>query len=85
MQMLFDNEKYVVVHQALNPESRWSPDHCFEIIDKATNKEVFLRGSWADAFQRVIQTWQLDTPLEEEVESTLAGYCLLAQIPLTIH
>ena len=57
----------------------------FEIVDKRSNKEVYLDGSWADAFQRQINAWQLNTPTQEEVEETLDGYAELAQNPLVMH
>ena len=59
--------------------------HGFEIVDKRSNKEVYLDGSWADAFQRQINAWQLNTPTQEEVEETLDGYAELAQNPLVMH
>jgi hypothetical protein len=54
-------------------------------VDKRTNKEVYLDGTWADAFQRQINAWQLNTPTQEEVEEKLEGYAELAQNPLVLH
>jgi hypothetical protein len=92
MQMLYDSDTFVVVHMDANevPEEERTflsprPRHGFEIVDKATNKEVYLDGSWADAFQRQINAWQLNVPTQEEVEEKLSGYCQLAQIPLVLH
>lgn len=88
--MLFDSDSFVVVHlQANEPAADEPPPreirHGFEIVDKRTNKEVYLDGPWAEAFQRQISTWQLNTPTQEEVEVILDGYAELAQIPLVIH
>jgi hypothetical protein len=90
MQMLYDSDAFVVVHlQANAPAEGEKPPqvvrHGFEIVDKRSNKEVYLDGSWADTFQRQINAWQLHTPSQEEVESTLASYAGLAQNPLVIH
>jgi hypothetical protein len=90
MQMLYDSDSFVVVHlQANEPlEGELHPRsvrHGFEIVDKRSNKEVYLDGTWADAFQRQINAWQLNTPTQEEVEATLDGYAELAQNPLVIH
>ena len=90
MQMLYDSDSFVVVHlQANQPgEGEMGPGvarHGFEIVDKRNNREVYLDGSWADAFQRQINAWQLNTPTQEEVEATLDGYAELAQNPLVIH
>ena len=59
--------------------------HGFEIVDKRTNKEVYLDGSWAELFQMHISAWQLNTPTQEEVEDTLEQYAELAQNPVLVH
>ena len=41
--------------------------------------------AWADLFQRQIEAWQLNTPSQEEVETTLDGYAELAQMPVVMH
>lgn len=89
MQMLYDSESFIVVHMQANEpgpgELSAIAHHGFEIVDKRTNKEVYLDGSWAEMFQRQINAWQLKTPSQEEVESVLAGYAELAQNPLVMH
>ena len=59
--------------------------HGFEIVDKRHNREVYLDGDWADMFARQIEAWQRNAPTQEEVESTLEGYAVLAQTPLYLH
>lgn len=59
--------------------------HGFEIVDKRTNKEVYLDGSWAELFQQHISAWQKNTPTQEEVEDTLEQYAELAQNPILVH
>lgn len=93
MQMLYDSDSFVVVHMQPNetaegepqPARPMIPRHGFEIVDKRSNKEVYLDGQWADAFQRQIAAWQANTPTQEEVEATLDGYAELAQNPLVMH
>lgn len=89
MQMLYDSDSFVVVHlqanESLAGEGPTDVRHGFEIVDKRSNKEVYLDGSWAEAFQRQINAWQLNTPTQEEVEETLDGYAELAQNPLVMH
>ena len=94
MHMLYDSDAFVVVHLLApteDPGERAGDTapvparHGFEIVDKRANKEVYLDGSWAEAFQRQIVAWQLKTPTQEEVEETLGGYALLAQNPLVMH
>ena len=59
--------------------------HGFEIVDKRSNKEVYLDGSWAELFQQQISAWQQKTPTQEEVEDTLGQYAELAQNPVVVH
>lgn len=90
MQMLYDSDSFVVVHMQENEAQEGQPApeiarHGFEIVDKRSNKEVYLSGSWAQAFQNQINAWQLNTPTQEEVEEKLDSYCELAQNPLVMH
>jgi hypothetical protein len=87
---LYDSDNFVVVHMLANKPEDGEPEpafarHGFEIVDKNTNKEVYLDGSWADLFQKQIAAWQEHTPTQEEVETCLEGYCALAQTPLVSH
>jgi hypothetical protein len=59
--------------------------HGFEIVDKRSNKEVYLDGSWAELFQQQISAWQQNMPSQEEVEDTLERYAELAQNPVRVH
>lgn len=90
MQMLYDSENFVVVHMLANEaeEGKPAPEvarHGFEIVDKRSNKEVYLDGAWADMFQRQINAWQVKTPTKEEVEQVLDNFSELAQNPLVMH
>jgi phage tail sheath gpL-like len=98
MHTLYDSDTYSVTHMLANAvtaevapgaePARPVPTlarHGFEIVDKRTNKEVYLDGSWAELFQMHISAWQLNTPTQEEVEDTLEQYAELAQNPVLVH
>ena len=94
MHMLYDSDDFAVVHILANapiegasdsPEELQIPRHGFEIVDKRSGKEVYLDGSWAEMFQQQINAWQHKAPSQEEVETTLAGYAGLAQMPVVVH
>ncbi|WP_342133343.1 BTH_I0359 family protein [Hydrogenophaga sp. OTU3427] len=94
MHMLYDSESFAVVHiqadalqdnEAAVPSGPQMPRHGFEIVDKRSGKELYLDGSWAEMFQQRISAWQQNTPSQEEVEDTLEGYALLAQMPVVMH
>ena len=99
MQTLYDSDTFAVLH--IRPDlptmagelsaptdttaQMQMPRHGFEIVDKRSGKEVYLDGSWAEMFQKVILAWQLQTPTQEEVESMLDSYAGLAQNPVLVH
>lgn len=95
MLMLYDSESFAVVQLMLPAPAEPAAEgadsglalghHGFEILDKRSRKGLYLDGVWADMFQARIAAWQQDTPTQEEVESTLAGYAVLAQNPMIIH
>lgn len=98
MHTLYDSDTYTVTHMLANavaPEAHAGGEpvravptlarHGFEIVDKRTNKEVYLDGSWAELFQQHISAWQQNTPTQEEVEDTLEQYAELAQNPVVVH
>lgn len=95
MQMIFESDAFTVVHVNANDPDPTTPPrqtprpttprHGFEIVDKRYNKELYLDGLWAAAFQRQISTWQAATPTVDEVNEVLASYCELAQLPLVMH
>ncbi|MCB5224963.1 MAG: DUF3567 domain-containing protein [Candidatus Cloacimonetes bacterium] len=91
MMTLYDSESFAVVQLVLPAPASAEPDtdeafaRGFEILDKRVGKGLFLDGLWADMFQARIAAWQKDMPTQEEVESTLAGYAVLAQNPMVIH
>jgi hypothetical protein len=93
MHTLYDSESFAVVHLLPDtPREAGVPAtgptlarHGFEIVDKRSGKEVYLDGMWAELFQQHIAAWQKNTPTQEEVEDTLAGYAELAQNPVVLH
>ena len=98
MHMLYDSESFVVVHMLTeHPISSPAatsggacatallPRHGFEIVDKASGKEVYLDGAWAELFQQEVNTWETEGSSQEEIEATLAKYAELAQNPVVLH
>lgn len=93
MDTLYDSDSFIVLH--LQPDAPHDDDapagtpalvrHGFEIVDKLAGKEVYLDGLWAELFQARIAAWHQNTPTQEEVEDTLAGFAALAQNPVVVH
>ena len=93
MNLLYESDTFAVMHVLANAPSEAAPisaqpvleRHGFEIVDKRSGKELFLEGSWAEQFQAHLRAWQENSPTQEEVEDTLAGYAELAQNPVVVH
>lgn len=93
MNTLYDSDSFAVVHllpeasddTSTPDEAQSFPRQGFEIVDKRAGKQVYLDGLWAELFQARITAWQENTPTQQEVEDTLAGYAELAQNPLVLH
>jgi hypothetical protein len=87
MTMLYDSENFAVVHVRYDKPIafRSVSKNGFEIVDKRTNKEVFLQDDWAGAFQSQISAWQLNTPTQSEVEGYLDNLSSFATLPLVLH
>ena len=93
MDMLYNSETFSVMHLQMQeteilptrPDVPVLARHGFEIVDKHSGKELFLEGSWAEQFQAHLRAWQENSPTQEEVEDTLAGYAELAQNPVVVH
>lgn len=79
MMMIYDTDAFVIVHH--DTDGRLG----YEIVDKNTNKEVFLTGEWATAFRLQCEAWSANVPTEEEAEEIIRGYAVLAQLPLIMH
>lgn len=90
MQMLYDSDNFVVVHnppirEDEDPDSRTVKRQGFELVNKKSNMTLYITDSWAEAFQRQINAWQLNIPTQDEVEEVLEAYTVLAQQPLVMH
>jgi hypothetical protein len=92
MDMLYNSDTYSVMHLQVDdatvpvrPDLPGLARHGFEIVDKRSGKEIYLEGSWAEQFQAHLRAWQENSPTQEEVEDTLAGYAELAQNPVVVH
>lgn len=89
MNMLYDSDNFVVVQIDENA----GPDQPepaevrsgYEIVDKRTNKCLYLYAHFADIFTAHIREWQERTPQQEEVEETLDGFASVMTLPLCMH
>lgn len=89
MNMLYDSDNYVVVGIDANAVPEGEPArparNGFEVVDKRTNRFVYLDGAFAEAFRDHLKRWQEKTPEQREVEEVLHGYAEVMHNPLCIH
>lgn len=91
MNMLYDSDSFAVLAMSAAPVEgavAGQPQllrQGFEIVDKRHGRELYLDGSWAELFEERLKLWRDKTPTQDEVESTLEGYAVLAQTPLVMH
>lgn len=57
----------------------------FEIMDKASRREIFIGGSLAEQFREEVQILIAKEPSIEEVDDFLSQFDGLMQQPLTLH
>ncbi|MEY4750970.1 MAG: hypothetical protein RIQ60_3184 [Pseudomonadota bacterium] len=57
----------------------------YEIVDKASRREIYLEGAMAENFKRGVEILITGEPSEDEIDGFLAGYTALAQQPVVLH
>lgn len=86
MQMIYNSPNYCVVEFKGygNPEVL---DHSsgFEIVDKASRREIFIEGSLAQRFRIDVDELIASEPSLEEVDEFLAGFQGIMQQPVILH
>lgn len=81
--MLYESDRFTVV----GIDEGDTTDLCYEVVDKATQSQVFLYGLAAKKFCEVCEYWRdAVTPSQAEVEHTLqAVVASMGTIPLRVH
>jgi hypothetical protein len=89
MQMLYNSDSFVVVAfdvpEIGAPESAKPRRGGYEIVDKQARREIFIEGAVAESFKQGVQALVESNPSEEAFDEFIAGYCALAQHPVTLH
>ena len=81
MHMIYNSPNYCVV-EFRDPEGRTGG---FEIMDKASRREIFIDGSLARHFRDDVRQLIASEPSIEEVDDFLSRFDGLMQNPLTLH
>lgn len=81
MHMIYNSPHYCVV-EFRDTEGQFGG---FEIMDKASRREIFIGGSLAQQFRTEVQLLIAKEPSIEEVDDFLSQFDGLMQQPLTLH
>jgi hypothetical protein len=89
MQMLYNSDSYVVMQflaPATHDDAPARARGGYEIVDKATRREIFLEGALAERFRAGVEALVRGGERTSEVfDDYIAGFSGLAQHPLTMH
>ena len=91
MQTLYNSDSFTVVAFDLRPTATADnspaslPRGGFEIVDKATRKEIFLQGAVALSFEQGVQAIVAQGPSEAALDDYIAGFAQLAHQAVFLH
>ncbi|MDH5340486.1 MAG: DUF3567 domain-containing protein [Rubrivivax sp.] len=89
MQMLYNSDSFVVVRFDVpgtdTPDPALPRRGGYEIVDKFARREIFIEGAVAESFKQGVQALVDSNTGEEAFDEFIAGYCALAQQPVTLH
>lgn len=83
-QILYDDGPYLLIGPSR--EQVTVPGvFAYELVDRATQREVFLHSKSAELMTRAIEVWHAEAPDQSEVEEFFAGMMQLGAVPLIAH
>ena len=90
MQLIYNSAGFAVMHFIVTPATTAEQDvgagaGGYEIVDKLTRKEIYLRGAVAESFQRGVKALVEQGPDPQALEDYIACYTVLAQQPVVLH
>ncbi|WP_216796353.1 DUF3567 domain-containing protein [Candidatus Vallotia tarda] len=85
MQMIYNSPNYCVVEFAAQAEHCTMLSGGFEIVDKNTQREIFIDGSMAARFREHVQRLIQKQPSLEEVDAFLGQFNSLMNQPVVLH
>ena len=88
MQLLYNSDQFVVVRFDVPSPDASQPGlgrGGFEIVDKLSQREVFIEGAVAESFEAGVQELADSNPGPDVVDEFIAGFTVLAQRPVSMH
>jgi hypothetical protein len=81
MNMIYNSPTYCVVEFRADDGQLAG----FEIMDKATRREIYLDGTLAMTFRETVRGLIAQEPSIEEIDDFLSGFDGMMHQPLTLH
>lgn len=85
MHLIYNSDQYSVVEFGIDTEQEALRFGAFEIVDKPSKREIFIGGSWAEAFRQHVQELIAGQPSVEDIDDFLATYEEVMQQPVVMH
>ena len=85
MNLIYNSEQYSVVEFGADNGQEALRFGGYEIMDKPGKREIFIGGSWAEAFRKNVQQLIAGEPSIEEVDAFLGKYDAVMSQPVVSH
>ena len=85
MNLIYNSEQYSVVEFGVDNGQEALRFGGYEIMDKSGKREIFIGGSWAEAFRKHVEDLIASEPSVEEVDAFLGNYDAVMSQPVVFH
>lgn len=85
MNLIYNSDQYSVVEFGADEERDALRFGGYEILDKPTQREIFISGAMAESFRRNVRELIATEPSEEEIDDFLGNYDQMMSQPMTFH
>lgn len=85
MNLIYNSDQYSVVEFGADEALEALRSGGYEIMDKATKREIFLRGDLADVFRENVKNLIAQQPSQEDIDDFLGGYDALMSQRMVLH
>ena len=85
MNLIYNSEQYSVVEFGVDNGQEALRFGGYEIMDKPGKRELYIGGSWAEAFRKNVEDLIASEPSVEEVDAFLGNYDAVMSQSVTFH
>lgn len=85
MNLIYNSEQYSVVEFGVDDGQEALRFGGYEIMDKPGKREIYIGGTWAEAFRKHVADLIASEPSVEEVDDFLGNYDAIMSQPVVFH